>query len=91
MGTMKHEIKFGGSCYVDCCVYRFSDWSRLWWQFDYFGLLVYQVWFLLFGIRNRVCYRFGICIRQCKADRLNKNKFISLLVITGRDYFYKTI
>jgi hypothetical protein len=89
MGTMKHEIQIvGGNYHVVYCLYRFSDWSRLWWQFDYFGLLVYQVWFLLFGIRNRVCYRFGICIRQCKADRL---KFISLLVITGRDYFYKNI
>ena len=73
MGTMKHEINYlEVTSYVDCCLHRFSDWSRLWWQFDYFGLLVYQVWFLLFGIRNRVCYRFGICIRQCKADRLNK-------------------
>ena len=74
---------------MDCCLYRFSDWSRLWWQFDYFGLYVYQVRFLLFGIHNRVCDCSGICIRQYQADRLNKNKFISLLVITGRDYFYK--
>jgi hypothetical protein len=92
MGTMKHEIQIiGGNYYVDCCVSGFYCGYGFRWHFDYSGLYVYSLRFLFYSIRNRACDCSGICIRQYKADRLNKNKFISLLVITGRGYFYKNI